>query len=115
MRRRDEAIRGAGTSLERLYNHTSIYTVYCVLWEGRAMATNLAIDDALIEQARELGGLATKKAVVTQALVEYIQKRRQHQVTALFGSIAYDKDYDYKALRKQGSAVKVKRGRASSR
>lgn len=79
------------------------------------MATNLAIDDALLEQAREISGLATKKAVVTQALLEYIQKRRQHQVTALFGTVAYDKDYDYKALRKQGAALKAKRGRASSR
>ncbi len=34
------------------------------------MATHLAIDDALLEQAREVGGLRTKKAVVTQALME---------------------------------------------
>lgn len=79
------------------------------------MATNLAIDDALLEQAREISGLATKKAVVTQALQEYIQKRRQHQVTALFGTVVYRKDHDYKALREQGAAVKAKRGRASSR
>jgi Arc/MetJ family transcription regulator len=74
------------------------------------MATNLAIDDALLEQAREISGLATKKAVVTQALQEYV-----HQVTTLFGTVEYDKDYDYKALRKQGAAVKGKRGRAGSR
>ncbi len=79
------------------------------------MATNLAIDDDLIEQAREIGGLATKKAVVTQALIEYIQKRRQHQVTALFGKVPYDKDYDYKAVRRQSVAAKGKRGRASPR
>lgn len=79
------------------------------------MATNLAIDDALLERAREISGLATKKAVVTQALQEYIQKRRQHQVTALFGTVEYDKGHDYKALRTQGAAVKAKRGRAGSR
>ena len=39
------------------------------------MATNLAIDDELLEQAREVGGHSgTKKETVTEALkVEYIQ------------------------------------------
>jgi Arc/MetJ family transcription regulator len=63
------------------------------------MATNLAIDDALIEQAREAGGLRTKKAVVTQALMEYIQRRKQSKVLELFGSIEYDKAYNYKKQR----------------
>ncbi len=63
------------------------------------MATNLAIDDTLLSQAREVSGLRTKKAVVTQALVEYIQKRQQGQLLGLFGSIDYDADFDYKAQR----------------
>ena len=63
------------------------------------MATNLAIDDALLNKAREVSGLRTKKAVVTQALVEYIQKRQQGQLLGLFGSIDYDADFDYKAQR----------------
>jgi hypothetical protein len=54
------------------------------------MPTNLAIDDTLIEQAREIGGERTKKAVVTQALVEYINKRRQSQIIQLFGTIDFD-------------------------
>ena len=63
------------------------------------MATNLAIDDSLLEQAREVSGLRTKKAVVTQALVEYIQKRQQLKVLDLFGTVEYDPAYDYKAQR----------------
>ena len=63
------------------------------------MATNLAIDDSLLEQAREVSGLRTKKAVVTQALVEYIQKRQQLKVLDLFGTVQYDPNYDYKAQR----------------
>ena len=63
------------------------------------MATNLALDDALIEEARQLGGERTKKAVVTQALVEYIQRRKQLKVIELFGSVDYDPAYDYKAQR----------------
>ncbi len=65
------------------------------------MATNLAIDDKLIEEAREIGGHRTKKAVVTEALQEYIQRRKQVQVLDLLGKIDYDPEYDYKAQRKK--------------
>ena len=64
------------------------------------MATNLAIDDSLLTEAQEISGLRTKKAVVTQALMEYIQKRQQSKLLSLFGSIQYDADYDYKIQRK---------------
>ena len=63
------------------------------------MATNLALDDALIEEARLLSGERTKKAVVTQALLEYIQRRKQSKVIELFGAVDYDPAYDYKAQR----------------
>lgn len=68
------------------------------------MATNLALDDKLLDEALELSGLRTKKAVVTQALMEYIRKRQQSQVLELFGSIDYDADYDYKTQRKASRA-----------
>jgi len=63
------------------------------------MATNLAIDDSLIEEARVLGKQKTKKAVVTEALEEYIQRRKQKYILNLFGKIDYDQDYDYKKQR----------------
>ena len=65
------------------------------------VATNLAIDDKLIEEARRIGGEATKKAAVTQALIEYIQRRKQARVVQLFGKIDIDADYDYKRQRKR--------------
>jgi Bacterial antitoxin of type II TA system, VapB len=68
------------------------------------MATNLAIDDQLIEAALSIGGLKTKKAVVTQALTEYIQKRQQLQVVSLFGRVDYDVHYDYKVQRRRTRA-----------
>ena len=43
------------------------------------MATNLALDDQLIEEARLLGGHRTKREVVTQALLDYVQKKKQIQ------------------------------------
>ena len=51
------------------------------------MATNLALDDGLIEEARQLGGLRTKKDVVTQALLEYIQRRKQIKLVGVLGEI----------------------------
>jgi len=65
------------------------------------VATNLAIDDRLIDEARRIGKKATKKAVVTEALQEYIQRRRQLQVLELFGTIDIDPAYDYMAQRKR--------------
>ena len=63
------------------------------------MATNLAIDPKLLNEAHEIGGLRTKKATVTEALQEYIQRRKQIRAVRLFGTIDYDPDYDYKAQR----------------
>jgi Arc/MetJ family transcription regulator len=65
------------------------------------MPTNLAIDDALIEEALRIGGHRTKKATVTEALQEYIQRRKQVKVLDLFGKIEFDPDYDYKKQRRR--------------
>lgn len=65
------------------------------------MSTNLAIDDSLILEAQKVGGHSTKKAAVSQALMEYIQRRRQLEVLALFGTVDYDADFDYKQQRRQ--------------
>ena len=64
------------------------------------MPTNLAIDDKLIEEARLVGQHRTKKAVVTEALHEYIQRRKQIEIINLFGTIEYESDYNYKEQRK---------------
>ncbi|MHB1185427.1 MAG: type II toxin-antitoxin system VapB family antitoxin [Desulfobulbia bacterium] len=63
------------------------------------MATNLVIDDSLIEEARMLGKQKTKKAVVTEALKEYIQRRKQKDILNIFGKVDYDRDYNYKKQR----------------
>ena len=63
------------------------------------MATNLAIDDWLIEEAKLVGKHRTKKGAVTEALVEYIQRRKQSEILRIFHSIDYNQDYDYKKQR----------------
>ncbi|MBI4860499.1 MAG: type II toxin-antitoxin system VapB family antitoxin [Candidatus Riflebacteria bacterium] len=65
------------------------------------MATNLALDDGLIDEARRVGQHKTKKAAVTAALREYIQRRRQLKIVELFGTVDYDPDYDYKRDRRR--------------
>ena len=63
------------------------------------MATNLAIEDWLIEEAKLIGKHRTKKGAVTEALMEYIQRRKQSEILRIFHSIDYDQDYDYKKQR----------------
>jgi len=65
------------------------------------MATNLAIDDRLIEEARRSGKHKTKKEAVTTALQEYIQRHRQQRILADFGTVDFDPEYDYKAERRR--------------
>ncbi len=65
------------------------------------MPTNLAVDDALIEQARQIGAHRTKKEAVTAALSEYILRRQQLRILELEGKIDFDPRYDYKSLRRK--------------
>ena len=65
------------------------------------MATNLQIDDELIQKAVKLGGHKTKKAAVTQALIEYIEQLEQEKIISLFGTVDYDPDYDYRKQRQR--------------
>jgi Arc/MetJ family transcription regulator len=65
------------------------------------MATNLAIDDALLTEAQQIGGHRTKKDTVNEALREYIQRRRQAKVVDLFGKIEFDASHDYKKQRRR--------------
>lgn len=63
------------------------------------MATNLAIDDKLINEAKEVGHHKTKKEAVTVALEKYVQWHKQQQILEHFGTIDYDPAYDYKKMR----------------
>lgn len=64
------------------------------------MATNLALDTELLEEALNVGGLKSKKDTVNQALKEFVQRRKQKEIFELFGNFPADDDYDYKQGRK---------------
>ena len=63
------------------------------------MATNLSIDNELMDTALKVGGLKSKKDTVNQALREFIRRRKTADIIALFGKIEYDPDYSYKEAR----------------
>jgi len=63
------------------------------------MATNLALDDFLIEEAKRLGHHKSKKDAVNQALAEYIQRKKQLSVIDSFGSFDFDENYNHKKER----------------
>jgi hypothetical protein len=42
-----------------------------------------------------------KRAVVTEALEEYVQRGKQLQIADIFGSIECDENYNYKEQRKK--------------
>ncbi len=63
------------------------------------MATNLAIDPELLDRAVAVSGERTKKAVVTQALQEFIARREQRRIVELMGQLVWDDSFNYKAER----------------
>lgn len=65
------------------------------------MATNLAIDDRLLNEALRVGGERTKKDTVTHALEEYVQRRKQARILDLFGKVDFDPAYDHKRQRRR--------------
>ena len=66
------------------------------------MGKNLDLDPALVEEAVAVGGRKTKKETVTEALKEYIARRRQRRLVGLFGTVEYEPGHDYKKQRQRG-------------
>lgn len=65
------------------------------------MATNLGIDDQLLDKALRISGFRTKKDTVNEALKEFIRKREQKKVIELFGTVEYYDDYNPKKYRRK--------------
>jgi ribosomal protein S12 methylthiotransferase accessory factor YcaO len=66
------------------------------------MPTNLHLEDELINKAVTLGKHKTKKAAVTRALVEYVERLEQEKIISLFNTVDYYPEYDYKKQRTLG-------------
>jgi Arc/MetJ family transcription regulator len=51
------------------------------------MATNLKIDETLLEKALELSGKRTKRETVNEALAEFVQRRERLGILEFFGTM----------------------------
>ena|ERR1700730_15362222 len=76
------------------------FDLHILMCDNLHMATNLALDDRLIEEARRAGKHKTKKDAVTAALDEYIKRHKQLRILDAFGTFEFDPGYDYKAERR---------------
>jgi Arc/MetJ family transcription regulator len=69
------------------------------------MATNLGIDEGLLDRAMRESGQRTKKDTVNLALQEMIKHRREaretEKVIELFGTIDFDPKFNYKRERRR--------------
>lgn len=63
------------------------------------MATHLLLDPELVARALAVSGKRTKKAAVTQALEEFVARRRQRGLVELMGKLEWEPSFDYKAER----------------
>lgn len=65
------------------------------------MPSNLDIDDKLLNDALSISDQRTKKAVVNQALEEFVQRRKQLRVAEAFGTVDFDPAYNHKTGRQR--------------
>jgi Arc/MetJ family transcription regulator len=54
------------------------------------MATRVAIDERLLDEAHEISGCATKAETVNEALREFIQRRKQLDILKLSSKVDFD-------------------------
>ncbi len=54
--------------------------------------TNIVLDDALVEECKELTGIETRRALVDYALRELKRHGRQRRLLELKGSVNWDGD-----------------------
>lgn len=63
------------------------------------MRINIMINDALLQEALQLSGAKTKKAVISMALEEFVNSRKRLNLLELEGKLTFRPDYDHKTAR----------------
>ena len=74
--------------------HNLIHIKWC-----KSVRTNIELDPDLVREAQQLGGIKTKRALVHQALVEYVAHRKRLDLRELEGADLLDPEYDHKVSR----------------
>lgn len=67
------------------------------------MRTNIELDEELVREARELSRIKTKRALIHQALTEFVNHRKRLDLREIEGSDLLDPEYDHKGLRAMGA------------
>ena len=84
------------------------------------MRTNIVLDDKLVEEARALSQIKTKRELIDTALREFVAHRKQMDLRDLRGIGELCADYDYKSARSgddksaRGKKYKKPRGGAEA-
>ncbi len=63
------------------------------------MRTNIMIDDGLMKEAMDLSRAKTKKAVIHEALGEFVNQRKRLELKEIKGKIKFASRYNYKKMR----------------
>jgi len=63
------------------------------------MQITLNLNDALLQEARNLNPNITIDKAIEIALQAYLEQQKRLKIVNLFGTIDYDPDYDYKQQR----------------
>jgi Arc/MetJ family transcription regulator len=63
------------------------------------MRTNIVLDDQLVREAQALSHIKTKRALIEQALKEFVAHRKRLNLRELKGVGGIRSGYDYKSLR----------------
>lgn len=58
------------------------------------MRTNIVLDDKLIERAKKLSGIKTKRGVVQEALRTFVQLHEQAEGRSLRGKLQWEGNLD---------------------
>ena len=63
------------------------------------MRTNVVLDEKLVQEAFKYARGKTKRDLVYQALQEFVEHHRRHDVRELRGTVKIRQGYDHKKLR----------------
>ena len=63
------------------------------------MATNVKLNEKMVEEAVRLGNFKTKQEALNVALSEFVERRNRLRILELAGKIEFRPDWDYKKMR----------------
>lgn len=59
------------------------------------MRTNVYINDSLLQEASRLSKIKTKRALINEALENYINHLKRIEMVNLFGKVSWEGDLEY--------------------